>query len=88
MYKDDVLVCDQDMCTGCGLCINICPVNAIKIEDLPYSQNAMIDTEKCIHRALTLNPDLKIFPVSAKTGDGMDSLEAWLKEQLFTNTRL
>ncbi|MBQ6173913.1 MAG: Coenzyme F420 hydrogenase/dehydrogenase, beta subunit C-terminal domain [Clostridia bacterium] len=48
MYKDEALVCDQNMCTGCGLCINICPVNAISIEDLSYAQNAVIDSAKCI----------------------------------------
>ena len=29
-------------------------------------------------RALTLNPNIKIFPVSAKTGEGMEDLENWL----------
>ena len=43
------------------------------------------DTEKCKQRALALNPNLKIFPVSAKTGIGMDALEAWLKGQTFTD---
>ena len=28
-----------------------------------------------------LNPDMKIFPVSAKTGEGMEALEQWLLEQ-------
>ena len=27
------------------------------------------------------NPNLKIFPVSAKTGEGMDAWCAWLREQ-------
>ena len=36
-------------------------------------------------RALALNPDLKIFPVSAKTGEGMDALENWLKEKTQNN---
>ena len=34
------------------------------------------DIEKCKERALKLNPELEIFPVSAKTGDGID---AWIK---------
>ena len=47
-----------------------------KTDALPYFS---FDTEKCVQRALALNPNLKIFPVSAKTGIGMDALEAWLK---------
>ena len=53
-----------------------------KTDALPYFS---FDTEKCVQRALALNPNLKIFPVSAKTGIGMDALEAWLKTQTFTN---
>ena len=48
MNKDEVLVCDRNMCTGCGLCVNICPVNAVYLDDLLSSQNAVIDPEKCI----------------------------------------
>ena len=39
------------------------------------------DLEKCRERALRLNPSLNIFPVSAKTGDGMDALENWILEK-------
>ena len=53
-----------------------------KTDALPYFS---FDTEKCMQRALALNPNLKIFPVSAKTGIGMDALEAWLKGQTFTD---
>lgn len=37
--------------------------------------------EKCRERALALNPNLRIFPVSAKTGEGMQELERWLEEE-------
>ena len=40
------------------------------------------DLSKCEARARALNPNLKIFPVSAKTGEGMDKLETWLKQQM------
>ena len=40
------------------------------------------NVEKCKERAKRLNPDISIFPVSAKTGQGMDSFETWLKEQV------
>jgi len=41
-------VCKKDMCTACGLCVNLCHHNAIKIEDKLHSQNALIDTKRCI----------------------------------------
>ena len=36
------------------------------------------DMQKARERALRLNPGIRIFPVSAKTGDGMAELEAWI----------
>ena len=50
-----------------------------KTDALPYFS---FDTERCAARARKLNPKIKIFPVSAKTGEGMPELEAWLKERL------
>ena len=46
-----------------------------KMDALPYFT---FDLETCRKRALTLNPNIKIFPVSAKTGEGMEDLENWL----------
>ena len=48
-----------------------------KTDALPYFN---FDLEKCRERALRLNPDIRIFPVSAKTGEGMEAWEAWLRE--------
>ena len=57
-----------------------------KTDALPYFT---FDIDKCKARALALNPNLRIFPVSAKTGEGMDELEEWIRSQLnhfpFTN---
>ena len=39
------------------------------------------DMDACRRRALHLNPEIKIFTVSAKTGEGMDEWENWLKEE-------
>ena len=39
------------------------------------------DIVKATRRALELNPKLRIFPVSARTGEGMDALENWLIEK-------
>ena len=50
-----------------------------KTDALPYFD---FDLEKCRQRVLKLNPDIRIFPVSAKTGEGMEPLEQWLLAQV------
>lgn len=40
------------------------------------------DIDKCVSRARKLNPDIKVFPVSAKTGEGMDAWEEWLLDEI------
>ena len=47
-----------------------------KTDALPYFN---FDVEKCIDRAKKLNPDIAVFPVSAKTGEGMAALETALR---------
>ena len=54
-----------------------------KTDALPYFN---FDLDKCRERALRLNPDIKIFPVSAKTGEGMEAWENWLREAREKNT--
>lgn len=39
------------------------------------------DIDKCIERVKFLNPNIQIFPVSAKTGEGMKEWEEWLIEE-------
>ena len=51
-----------------------------KTDALPFFN---FDLEKCRERVLKLNPKLRIFPVSAKTGEGMRELEQWIKASLF-----
>ncbi|MDY3233746.1 MAG: hydrogenase nickel incorporation protein HypB [Erysipelotrichaceae bacterium] len=36
--------------------------------------------EKCVERVKHLNPDIQIFPVSAKTGEGMQEWEEWVRK--------
>lgn len=48
-----------------------------KLDALPYFD---FDMDKCVCRVKRLNPDIKIFPVSAKTGEGMEAFENWLFE--------
>ena len=40
------------------------------------------DMDRCIERARFLQPKIAVFPVSAKTGDGMAPLEDWLRQRL------
>ena len=40
------------------------------------------DFEKCVSRVKRLNQDIAIFPVSAKTGEGMDDLEDYLRARI------
>lgn len=48
-----------------------------KMDVLPYFD---FDLEACTARARKLNPDIRIFAVSSKTGEGMDEWEQWLKD--------
>lgn len=50
-----------------------------KIDVLPYFD---FDMEKVVEYAHMRNPNLKIFPLSAKTGEGVDAWCQWLKEQV------
>ena len=49
-----------------------------KTDVLPYFD---FDMEKVTEFAKMRNPDIKIFPISAKTGEGVDAWCAWLREQ-------
>lgn len=48
-----------------------------KMDTLDYFD---FDLEKVIARVKKLNPSIKIFPISAKTGQGMQALEDYLQE--------
>ena len=50
-----------------------------KIEVLPYFD---FDLKKVREYALARNPKLTIFPISAKTGEGVDAWCQWLSEQV------
>ena len=49
-----------------------------KMDAAPYFD---FDIDAACRRAKALNPDIAVFPVSAKTGDGMQEWEAWLLEK-------
>ena len=52
-----------------------------KTDVLPYFD---FDMKKVVEYAHMRNPKLKIFPVSAKTGEGFEEWENWLREQVST----
>jgi hydrogenase nickel incorporation protein HypB len=50
-----------------------------KIDVLPYFD---FNIEACAERVKNLNPHIAIFPVSAKTGEGIDLWANWLRAQV------
>ncbi len=40
------------------------------------------DMEKARERILKLNPHARIFPISAKTGEGLDAVVSWIREEI------
>ena len=50
-----------------------------KIDVLPYFD---FDMEKVTQYARMRNPDIQIFPISAKTGEGVAALADWLRQQV------
>ena len=50
-----------------------------KMDTLSYFN---FDLDKCIERIKRLNPRAEIFPLSAKTGEGMEAWINWIKKQV------
>ena len=64
------------------LMFSICDVVLInKIDVLPYFD---FDMEACKKNIWMRNPNAKIIPICAKTGEGIDMWTDWLKEQVKT----
>ena len=62
------------------LMFSICDVLLInKIDVLPYFD---FDMEACRKYVLRLNPNMKIIPICARTGEGIDEFAQWLREQI------
>ena len=63
-----------------ALIFTVCDVLLInKVDVLPYFD---FDMDKVVEYAHRRNPNLKIFPISAKTGEGMDAWCGWLRQQV------
>ncbi len=44
-----VAVVDKDTCTGCASCVDVCPVDAIEMEnELAVISDACIDCGQCV----------------------------------------
>jgi len=54
-----------------------------KIDLLPYLN---FNVEDCIEYARTVNPNIKVFQLSAMSGEGMEDWYNWLKEQVASDT--
>lgn len=64
------------------LIFQVCDILVInKIDVLPYFD---FDLEKVREFALRRNPNLKIFPISAKSGEGVDALADYLRQQVIS----
>lgn len=50
-----------------------------KIDLLPYVR---FDADRCMALARQVNPNARLFPVSAETGEGMEAWYAWLRHQI------
>ena len=62
------------------LMFSICDVVVVnKTDVLPYFD---FDLDRCRENILRRNPNAKIIPVCAKTGEGVDQWAAWLREQV------
>ena len=62
------------------LMFQVCDVVVInKIDVMPYFD---FDLEKCREYIRMRNPDAAIIPISAKTGEGIPELAAWLKAEV------
>ena len=62
------------------LMFEICDAVLInKVDVLPYFD---FDMEACMERARKINPDIKIIPVSARNGEGLEEWAEWLREQV------
>ena len=70
------LVCPAEFDTGA--------VKNVMILSVPEDAASCFDFDfdACRERVLRLNPDMKIIPVSAKTGEGMDEWYDWIREQV------
>jgi len=62
------------------LMFSVC--HALVINKMDYLGLSDFDVEKCRQRILNLNPNIEIFEVSCRTGEGVDKWVNWLYEEV------
>ena len=64
------------------LMFTVCDALVInKMDTLPYFD---FDLQACVDRVRRLNPRIQVFPVSAKTGEGVADFVDWLRREVKT----
>ena len=56
--------------------------HAMVINKIDYLELSDFDLQKCKDHVLKLNPDIKIFEVSCRTGEGIDGWVKWLEQEV------
>jgi len=56
--------------------------DALLVNKIDYLEFSDFDLEAMRERALRLNPDIQIFEISAKTGQGVQDWAAWLSREV------
>jgi len=64
------------------LMFSICQVLLINKIDVMHVFD--FDLDKCIERVKKINPTIKIIPICAKTGEGIDEFANWLRNEVKT----
>jgi hydrogenase nickel incorporation protein HypB len=62
------------------LMFSVC--HALVINKTDFLALSDFDVEKCRQRVLKINPDIQIFEISCKTGEGVEQWVQWLKEEV------
>ncbi len=62
------------------LMFSVC--HALVINKTDYLELSDFNVEKCRERVLRLNPDIQIFEVSCRTGEGIDQWAHWLQTEV------
>jgi hydrogenase nickel incorporation protein HypB len=57
-------------------------VDALLVNKMDVADRFDFSLEAVVERARALNPEVKIFPVSARTGEGMDAWADWLRTRI------
>ena len=67
------------------LMFSVC--NVLLVNKIDYLELSDFDMTVFRERVLKINPDIKIFEISAKTGQGVDAWADWLKKEVEKITR-